>query len=346
MHRIVAAIGAAVLVSLPAVPASAQVSLCGTTVRGAVLLQGDLDCDLSVGTGADIDLGGHAVNGTIRADGEAEGGVEDVVIRNGSVDSMHLIDADVALADLVVEGSITSRLGSLEADRVDTSFTLEDAQPGSDDWPGSDVTFRDGRIRGISRCSDCGNSSFDISRSQLDAISAHNLDLSISDSVIAGLDVDGPSDIEYYGDWISVDLSGNRITGDVDLGAVSSARLLSNQVEGAQTRVTGYRFTLDIRGNRFRGSESTGLSIGWEQADYGQRVFGTVSGNRFVGHRFDGLAVRLTDIFTADLVVRDNVAIDNGGYGMAVEGAVDGGGNRTSRNGATEQCVGVVCAPK
>lgn len=66
-----------------------------------------------------------------------------------------------------------------------------------------------------------------------------------------------------------------------------------------------------------------------------------VVGNRATRALDDGIDVR-----APGTVIRANSANDNGDLGIeAVQGAIDGGGNRAVGNGNPQQCVGVRCRP-
>ena len=66
----------------------------------------------------------------------------------------------------------------------------------------------------------------------------------------------------------------------------------------------------------------------------------------------DGIAVVDTTFLFFPYLIADNVANDNGGFGITFTGVsvgpngetVDGGGNSAKRNGAPTQCVSIVCA--
>jgi hypothetical protein len=64
-----------------------------------------------------------------------------------------------------------------------------------------------------------------------------------------------------------------------------------------------------------------------------------IARNRFVNNFGDGLPVE-----APGTLVRDNVANDNGGWGIyAVDGVIDGGRNVASGNGEPAQCFNIIC---
>jgi hypothetical protein len=64
-----------------------------------------------------------------------------------------------------------------------------------------------------------------------------------------------------------------------------------------------------------------------------------VEGNVATHALYDGIRVD-----APGTLIRRNVANDNGDFGIeAVEGVIDGGGNRASGNGNPLQCLNVFC---
>lgn len=96
--------------------------------------------------------------------------------------------------------------------------------------------------------------------------------------------------------------------------------------------------TLDVQGNTWWGNGS-GLHVAEPPEFFQPSVTGTVSDNRFLRNRGDGLRVG----FPGTLTVSGNMAIDNRGWGILAPGVIDGGGN-VARGNRAGDCLGVTCA--
>jgi hypothetical protein len=98
--------------------------------------------------------------------------------------------------------------------------------------------------------------------------------------------------------------------------------------------------TVDVQRNTWQGNRG-GLLL-TELPEYvPPELTGTVSANRFLYNRGDGLRA----LVPSTLTVSRNVAIGNTGWGLYVPGVIDGGGNVARGNGAGN-CEGVICTPR
>ena len=89
----------------------------------------------------------------------------------------------------------------------------------------------------------------------------------------------------------------------------------------------------EIRGNEVRNARASGIAV-----DRGPKRT-LVKGNHVVGSGRSGIIVG-----SPSTTISDNRAVRNGRFGIeAVEGVIDGGGNRARGNGRTHQCVNVKC---
>ncbi|HYO58409.1 right-handed parallel beta-helix repeat-containing protein [Archangium sp.] len=98
--------------------------------------------------------------------------------------------------------------------------------------------------------------------------------------------------------------------------------------------------TVDVQDNTWWGN-GTGLTLADLPEYVPPALTGTVSDNRFLRNRGDGLRVMVPSTLT----VFRNVAIDNTGWGIHAPGVIDGGGN-VARGNDAGNCVGVVCASR
>ncbi len=95
-----------------------------------------------------------------------------------------------------------------------------------------------------------------------------------------------------------------------------------------------------VTGNAFLKNAEEGFRF---EARNGGEV--EISGNLAVGNGGTGIVgERSPATFPAAVTVADNTARNNGGHGIDVAGAIDGGGNVAKGNDTEPQCVGVPCA--
>jgi parallel beta-helix repeat protein len=88
-----------------------------------------------------------------------------------------------------------------------------------------------------------------------------------------------------------------------------------------------------VRRNHVRDPSASGISVD----RIPKRTL--VKGNHVVGAGRDGI-----NVLSRSTTLTKNRAVRNGGLGIkAVEGVIDGGGNRASGNGDPRQCVNVTC---
>lgn len=349
MKRSVAVSVAAVLLSLPlARPATAQEITCASTLAGAIVLQGDLDCaeeGLEAESGLHLDLNGFTIRGELVSEELSE-----ITIVNGVADGLTLLHGTTTLTDVRAD-SIFLVGGSLDALRVDGPIVMAYISA-------STVHVRDSRVE-LYNCLDCVA---EIEGSRIDTI---------DESVSGDLRLVDNDIYDYSGANDELVLTGNRIHGLVELIALWSGRITGNtftgpdahlEMENSLSRTQGIEVTenvfsggkgmfmslpevgpYDISNNRFVGSVGTGLTV----ADWGgtSETVGTITGNRFVDNAGSGMAFEQSDGLSSVTVAR-NVAARNGEHGIDADGVTDGGGNKAADNGATPECVGVVCSPK
>jgi hypothetical protein len=132
-------------------------------------------------------------------------------------------------------------------------------------------------------------------------------------------------------------ISRNQVRGGIRLLDGDANRIERNDVEGNVTLgipaivIDGGQANL-IRSNRAVGVEG-GIAVG-----------PGASATRIVGNTANGSLDDGIDVDGPGTLVRANTANDNLDLGIeAIEGTIDGGGNRASGNGNPLQCVNVVC---
>ncbi len=113
------------------------------------------------------------------------------------------------------------------------------------------------------------------------------------------------------------------------------SRVFGNR-EGLQLRAS----TVTLQGSTWE-YNSGGLSLADLPEYVPPALTGTISANRFLSNRGDGLRV----LVPSTLTVSRNVAIGNTGWGLHAQGVIDGGGN-VARGNRAGNCVGLLCAPR
>jgi Right handed beta helix region len=143
------------------------------------------------------------------------------------------------------------------------------------------------------------------------------------------------------------DLSGVSVVGNtfvncgvaISVGSGSGSRIRYNRFVRCMTgvSVSTYIGKVEIVGNTFAGNRQAGVSLsGW-----GSPGASSVTDNLFLDNAGDGLFGSAV----TDTTVARNRAFGNGGHGINVTGATDGGGNVAHGNRTPPDCVGVVCQP-
>jgi hypothetical protein len=306
----------AVLLALFVLPTAAQAQepACGDVLTHSVRLDADLTCapgDTALTIGADgivIDLGGHAITGaSLAVDGR--GGFDDVIVRGGELRDNDLgirlagVD-DGRLAHLDISGGLEG-VSAIGGERL----SVRDVDSCATFNP---IVLSDETGDAVRRSRACGaETGMTVTRSD-DIIVA---DSEFEDNVRVGLRLSGTDDsvVRYSS------ASGNRRVG-FSVGAGSTGvRMIENE---ARHNATGMEVEAGATGTRLRGN-----------------VASVNDAPPFLGFLpTDGI-----DVFEPTTVLTDNVARRNPGFGIyAPNGAVDGGGNRASGNGAGD-CVNVSC---
>jgi hypothetical protein len=291
---------------------------CGDTITADLRLSGDLDCDASqqsdglfVGAaGIDINLAGHTVVGGVGAAVDNTAGYDDVTIRNGRVrsfgDSINLVGASRNRIHGVTAGAIGRDFESSTGIRIDG---------------GADNVIQAGGMFG------------------------RNTGLSVTGS--PRVLVDGSRATSKFGPAISIASDATRVRDN---------HLTSVIGEGVQVRGSG---------NRIRRNVTDGVSVGIIIGSGDDNVVAenqvTNSSSAFAsadGILVDALAVGTLlrantatanqgngiKVDSPSTRLRDNVANDNGLFGIdAVAGVTDLGGNTASGNGNPLQCRNVFC---
>jgi parallel beta-helix repeat protein len=328
ISRAIFVLGVAGLIALGAGQASASHVSCGDTITADTTLDSDLvDCpNNGIVIGADditLDLNGHTISG----DGDEFGSCPE----NEACDVGVLNDGHVAVT--IKGGGITAFgpgvfLFNASHNRLRDLSTVENAFNGI-------VLVRSSRNR--------------IERSTASRNGRPN-------------DFPGIALIESDHNRITK----NRMSGNADLGLFtqdSDDNLIRRNktsghpeggmiVEGDRNEIVGNRSVRDaggilitivsrggkavgnvIRGNEVRDARGSGIAV--------DRVpkHTLVKGNHVVGSGQSGIIVG-----SPSTTISKNRAVRNGRFGIqAVEGVIDGGGNRASGNGRARQCVNVKC---
>lgn len=168
----------------------------------------------------------------------------------------------------------------------------------------------------------------------LTAISGFETYTRVSNSVISGYD----TGIRVWDSEASADIERTTIV-QGGTGIQLGAALSPNQVPGI------------VKGNLVSGNAGDGIAVLQDTSIGGYLVSPnqlSITANRLLDNRGDGLRVSAPPAGTLNLRVGRNVAIDNIGNGIAVDLSpnvvlTDLGGDRASGN-ASPQCAGVTCS--
>jgi parallel beta-helix repeat protein len=289
---------------------------CGQTITSDLTLSADLICEprtdvddgLVVGAdGITIDLGGHAVAGSVGAGIDNSGGYDDVTIRNGSADAFG--------TGILLDGASRNRIRDVRAGRATDGrgFTT---RTGISISAGEANVIRDSSVGGI------------------------NTGLSANDS--PGLVVEGSSATAKFGDGVFLDTGLARVRNNTVVGlevSGSSNRIVGNHVSGRVFAIRIYTGSGNVVAENvvqsFRDFGDPGAGI------FVTSVAASTLVRANVADQNDGDGI---NVQSASTRLKDNTADDNGDLGIeAVAGVIDLGGNTASGNGNPLQCLNVVC---
>ncbi|MBZ4420110.1 right-handed parallel beta-helix repeat-containing protein [Myxococcus sp. RHSTA-1-4] len=343
---------------------------CGDTITRNTRLTHDLACPGTNGpalritrAGVVLDLGGH----TVRRSGPDTGGSEGIVVeadstvRNGTIRGFswgYIVDSgqDVRLSRLTFIdnwAAVYNRYGSFTNIHVTDCRLLRNRVGLGSEQDAGNGTFKvkSSLFSGNGLAFSANFHSVDVDRS---TFSSNELvfwcpdgSVTFRSSLLFRNQVVGwvPLGEFGYGTCYEARFFNTVIAGNGALApAVEPAWepfdlvLRDSYVAGNDTGLEARARTLDVRGNTWW-ENGSGLTVAEPPELLQPSVTGTVSGNRFLRNRGDGLRVT----FPGTLTVSGNVAIGNTGWGIHAPGVIDGGGNVARGNGAGD-CFGVVCA--
>jgi hypothetical protein len=371
----VAVAGAMLSVLVPSgVAAAAEVS-CTDTITTPIALSSDLHCSGSgpvvQGPDGSLDLAGHRIVGSgtgvgvqINDDGSLSNGSvtnfeTGVLVQGGGGDATltHLRVTRNSSTGIRSQGSIlvtvegtsvrknAGRAMSLERGLVKDSLV---AKNGGGVLGVTGLTVQ----RSVVRHNDGAG------------ISGGDFALRLEDSVVVGND-EGVALRGLFGstirrNWIGVHTSGagieatfralDRSTIEGNVFARNLVGIISHQVGpiSAPGRIAGNLFVGNLAAGMWL-EDPEGIAV---PADARVKVIGNIfKGNGFASGGLvdnagrsvnDGLHLNVEGI---GVVVRDNFAHRNAGFGIeAYDDVIDGGGNTARHNGESAQCLGVVCS--
>jgi parallel beta-helix repeat protein len=325
---------------------------CGTTITASVTLHADLiGCPgaglVVAADGITVDLHGHVIagNGGGQSDtfdvGVAVQGYRGVTITGGTVRGF---DAGVVLAgssgDRVTHLDVsdndsfgiglldtsTSRLSAVSARRNhDLGIWVNNGTGNRLEL----VTATDNE-QGVSFENTSGAT---LTRSTMSHNSANLVLIGDDNRITANVFTDAVScGVGCDGIGISLEAgSGNLISGNRVAGAEHDGIRLSDFLPDVVTARNV------VQRNTVTGAHNDGIAVSTEGEV--PVVDSTVRDNVVIGSHRDGIHVA-----TPDTDLSDNRAVANARYGInAVPGVHDGGGNRATANGATPQCLNVMC---
>lgn len=378
-----AGIALALLVVLSPTAAAAPRLVCGATITKSTKLKADLTCPTGTalqvvpdGAAVVLDLGGHKVRGSGSGTGIVISGSSDpdapVIVRHGSVKGFATgIAVSYAPGSRVKDVSVTGP-GRTEAGSIGVRVRT------SPDWLLDDVTVKgfatgvlldaahDGLLRD-STLSGNGTGAY-LSPSvfrltvQDSRILSNDQGLELSQSSMTLLH----SEVARNGTGISLFQSGATVRDstikDNDTGVWGNSygsgfTLADSTVRGNGVGVQLVRFGLRgpdnaIEGSTIKDNDGPGLVV--DLVDGERTPALRIEHNRFLDNgdtpsdvgvpdvADQGAAVRVAEN-GGSVVVADNQARRNGGIGIDVVGATDGGDNTARGNDGSVQCRGVVC---
>ncbi|MFZ6002933.1 MAG: right-handed parallel beta-helix repeat-containing protein [Actinomycetota bacterium] len=304
----------AVVLTAP-LPASAAAVECGQVITSSITLQEDLTCatgdGLVVGAAnVQIDLNGHQIL-VEGSDGNPAVGVRNAGYPRLSIQNGRVLSFDAGPA-ILITGAVNNKVTDVEAwGWIEAGVKVVDS---------SRILLRGNDLDGDSRGLWMVNTSDSVIRDS--KLAASNFG---SAAVITGdrNRLTG-NEITNSGDSRGLVLTGNQ-------NAVIDNTIHSNDPHGA---------TIAGNGNVVRrnvvSANGTPTSPGYGVQITGEG--GLVDGNQLNANFGDGLRV------TGSIIVRNNVANDNTGWGiLAAAGAHDGGGNTATGNLAG-QCSNISCS--
>ncbi|QRK09331.1 right-handed parallel beta-helix repeat-containing protein [Archangium violaceum] len=350
---------------------------CGDTITTSTRLTHDLSCPGTeapalqvVGSGVVLDLGGHTVRRVGSETGLSEGirVLADSTVRNGTIRGFN---RGYVLGDESLPSP--SQVGLSRLTFIDNGVAVYNRSGNTTLFSITDCRLV-GNGSGLGSEQDASRGTFQV-RSTLFfgnrlALSANSHSVDVVDSTFSHNETvvwcpDGSVS------FTSSRLLLNTVVGDIRLGefgygfcrvvsfvdtvlARNGSLAPSNQsawepfdlvlrdsrVVGNTTGLMVRARTVDIQGNTWWGNEG-GLILADLPEYVPPELTGTVSGNRFLSNRDDGLRV----LVPSTLTVSRNAAIDNSGWGIHAPGVIDGGGNVARGNDAGD-CVGVVCTSR
>jgi hypothetical protein len=371
------------LVSLPAAPAGAAGVGCGDTITASVVLDADLACTgpaLVVGAdGVTLDLGGHSLSSST-ATALAVTGHTGVTVRNGTIRNSRLgalVDGspDTRLLKLsfVGNGAGTTAIGTGAmlvahggATIRQSRFAANGLAVTGDTNPRpivvTDSVFTQ-NVGAFGLLSNTGSTLLrNVFRGNGSAVSVtEGLAQDVEFNLFTGNDTN-------YSGFIAGDQTfvGNAFHGGafgISLRGPSSGnnRIEYNSFAGSTVgvqlgagRAADEVFGTVVRRNVFLDNGAAGLLYDVSLSRPGPAS--TIAENLFAQNGFRpqgttsgaGLPVSAglwvsVGPGTPAVVVEDNSALGNAGYGIEAYGATDGGGNIARRNGNPAQCLGVAC---
>jgi hypothetical protein len=370
------AVGLATFLAGPSAAQTGEGVQCGDTLTTSTRLTHDLECPGTdvpalrvAGAGVVLDLGGHTVRrvGPPETQWWSEGivVVSDSTVRNGTIRGFqhgYVLDSDAQYQPRHVWLSRLTFIdngAAIHNRSSDATLTLTDS-----------LLLRNGS--GLSTEQDASRGTFEV-RSSLFfdnglALSANNHFVDVVHSTFSHNDLvawcpDGG--VTFTSSWlIRNEVVGRLTLGEFGYGFCRVASFVNTVIadngsftptdwpvwepfdfvlrdswvvgngDGPLVRAR----TVDVRDTTWWGNGG-GLTLGDLPEYVPPELTGTVSDNRFLHNRGDGLRVTVPNTLT----VSRNVALDNTGWGLYAPGVRDGGGNVAWGNRAGN-CLGVTCS--
>lgn len=325
---------------------------CGVTVTTDAYLAADLTCPAGdgviLGAGVTLDLRGHTLSGAkgtgsagVRASATGTSIVTNGVIQNwgqgvdGPEDALEsrgvLKVSSVTFRSNYVGTAIFGMPTEVRRSRfIGNRIAVHQSN--------ASITVRDIDVKSGVEGLDISEATLNLARSVV-RVSGIGVDCVESDCAIASTVISRAGiGIRSYNSNVTATrsvLTNNGIGFDTESGSPSTGLFQGNRFAGNRIAVSSDSWnTLGVKKNTF---DRNGVGISVLNAGAGFPHI-QIMGNRFTRNR-DGVYVK-----QPGTKIGGNTARKNLRWGIYAPGAVDLGGNKASRNGKPQQCVGVRCS--
>ncbi|MCX5738869.1 MAG: right-handed parallel beta-helix repeat-containing protein [Proteobacteria bacterium] len=308
----------------------------GAPIEGEFVLDRDIACSVTLGSGATLDLNGFTIEGYVSSSFGSNATIKNGTVLRGGIWGNTFGCSSCTIENVQVIDSVSdAAVLAGYADRITGCFFSGNRVAVDLYWAGStlieDSTFEN---------NDTG-------------IYQDRYNSNIISSNVFRANRTGMRLYPYHGLFVSYNTIADNLFVDNEIGLAFTAGFCNGSPPsyGCMSRNT-------VIGNHFLENRGSGLLFDFsrcaqEHAEC-ENVDASIEDNVFSGNGFepavyspmdDGISVvGPLDVIDGFTFAR-NVAVSNSDLGIEAPGVTDGGGNRASGNGNPLQCVGVACIP-